>query len=253
MDRLKEELAATTARLGSLQGKAETFSVTVTDKFLEIQPILQNMSRHLHQLSKNSSLFQSSTAQALLDLEQTVSTQEQQQSQVTTSLGRQLTRQTEQLDQQAKQISRALLAETEKLQKSNQKLKTQTLSAISTLNVGIETVENKIDEDRANLATLNNFKSDVKENLDKIKLEINKSVDVLTRAMDKNVTESLAGVKSRVSRLEEEQGGVGDRVTVLAGQTTALQTDLAKLQRHTQRSVDTSAGIRANLIALEGE
>merc|ERR1711892_63677 len=52
--------------------KTDTFSVTVTDKFVEIQPILQNLSVSVHDLSKNTSSFQSSTSKKVNELAQAV-------------------------------------------------------------------------------------------------------------------------------------------------------------------------------------
>ena len=108
--------------------------------------------------------------------------------------------------------------------------------------------------------SLKNFQSEARNNLNKIKLEINKSVDVLTRAFDKNVTESLKYVTRDVKKLEEQSASVADSllhvtkdVDELTSQSSKVFIELSKLKTGTQRSVDASSGLRLNLSRMEGE
>merc|ERR1719492_87941 len=54
-DSLKSQLSQAESKLTALQGKSESFSETVTDKFLELQPVLRNITRSMHDFSKNTS------------------------------------------------------------------------------------------------------------------------------------------------------------------------------------------------------
>ena len=123
---------------------------------------------------------------------------------------------------------------------------------------------------------LKNFQNDVKNNLDLIKGEINRSVDVLTKAMERNVTSSIDVVKRevcsafdemlhendclKVGKLEERSSSMSSSLLLMSGdvdslsqQSSKLATELNKLKSHTQRSVDASAGLRSNIIKVEGE
>ena len=117
-----------------------------------------------------------------------------------------------------------------------------------------------MNENRNSIESLNNFKSDARNNLDMIKLEINKSVDVITQAFDKNVTESLKHVTRDVKKLEEQSATVSDsllhvtkNVDELTSQSSKVFSELNKLKTGTQRSVDASSGLRLSLSRLEGE
>ena len=40
-----------------ISGKTESFTGTVTDKFRELQPVLQNITKTMHDFSKNTSML----------------------------------------------------------------------------------------------------------------------------------------------------------------------------------------------------
>ena len=118
----------------------------------------------------------------------------------------------------------------------------------------------KVDEDRVNINDLRSFQSDVRTNLDLIKDEINRSVDVLTSAMEKNVTDSIDDVEREIRRLEERSTSLSSNLVKVTGNIDNLTqksdkvlTELNKLKSHTQRSVDTSAGLRSNMLRVEGK
>ena len=147
-----------------------------------------------------------------------------------------------------------------KLERATQNLKTQTLSSVSTLNVEVESLGMKMKDNKNAIEALSNFKSEAKNNLDMIKLEINKSVGVLTRALDKNVTQSLEHVTRDVRKLEEQSDLVSDSLTrvtksveELSNKSSKVFTELNKLKTGTQRSVDASSGLRINLSKVEGK
>ena len=96
-------------------------------------------------------------------------------------------------------LEKKVLDNLEKLNGKDQRLEIETKDAISSLNTGLKSLSRKLDEDRSNIGSLQNFQNDVKTNLDLIKNEINRSVDVLTSAMEKNVTESIDDVQKEVS------------------------------------------------------
>ena len=96
-------------------------------------------------------------------------------------------------------LEKKVLDNLEKMNGKDQRLEIETKDAISSLNTGLKSLSRKLDEDRSNIGSLQNFQNDVKTNLDLIKNEINRSVDVLTSAMEKNVTESIDDVQKEVS------------------------------------------------------
>ena len=96
-------------------------------------------------------------------------------------------------------LEKKVLDNLEKLNGKDQRLEMETKDAISSLNTGLKSLSRKLDEDRSNIGSLQTFQNDVKTNLDLIKEEINRSVDVLTSAMERNVTESIDGVQKEVS------------------------------------------------------
>ena len=56
-----------------IAGKNEAFSVTVTDKFLQLQPIMQNITKNVHDLTQNSSKYESKTSESMEKLEKMIS------------------------------------------------------------------------------------------------------------------------------------------------------------------------------------
>jgi len=261
---LTTKISSTSASLSSLRGKTETFSVTVTDKFVEIQPILQNLSVTVLDLSQNSSSFQSSTSQRVNEMAKTLTNNDIKQSKsikkMNSDLSQKDTENKKSLIDITSKLEKSLRTDIIKWEKNTQNLKTQTLSSVSTLNVDVQSLGKKIDETRNNVEALNNFKSEVRDNLDMIKLEINKSVDVLTKAIDKNVNESLLNVTRDVKNLDDKSETVSNslvsvtkNIDNLNSQTSKVFNELNRLKSHTQRSVDASSGLRLNLSKMEGK
>jgi len=261
---LKTELSSTSASLTSLQGKTETFSMTVTDKFVEIQPILQNLSVSVHDLSKNTSSFQSSLSQKVNEMAQTVTNNDIKHTQISKDIKNELSQKDrenmEVLKEVASNLEKSIRSDIKKWERTTQNLKTQTLSSVSTLNVEVESLGKKMAEHRNAIELFDQFKSEARNNLDMIKLEINKSVDVLSRALDKNVSDTFEQVTREVKKLEDKSEYVSDSllhvtkdVERLNTQSTKNFNEINKLKTGTQRSVDASSGLRLNLSKMEGK
>ena len=186
----------------SVAGKTETFSSTVTDKFLQLQPIMRNLTRSLQEVADNSSAADTQNLAAVARLEKLVGGLEVLHQQATRELRADLNQKhklsKEQCTLITDKLERKVLDNLEKLDGKDKRLETETKDAISSLNVGLKSLTRKMDEDRDKLDTMKSFQSDVKTNLDLIKNEINRSVDVLTTAMEKNVTESIELVQREV-------------------------------------------------------
>ena len=186
----------------SVAGKTETFSSTVTDKFLQLQPIMRNLTRSLQEVADNSSAAETQNLAAVARLEKLVGGLEVLHQQATRELRADLNQKhklsKEQCTLITDKLERKVLDNLEKLDGKDKRLETETKDAISSLNVGLKSLTRKMDEDRDKLDTMKSFQSDVKTNLDLIKNEINRSVDVLTTAMEKNVTESIELVQREV-------------------------------------------------------
>ena len=186
----------------SVAGKTETFSSTVTDKFLQLQPIMRNLTRGLQEVADNSSAAETQNLAAVARLEKLVGGLEVLHQQATRELRADLNQKhklsKEQCTLITDKLERKVLDNLEKLDGKDKRLETETKDAISSLNVGLKSLTRKMDEDRDKLDTMKSFQSDVKTNLDLIKNEINRSVDVLTTAMEKNVTESIELVQREV-------------------------------------------------------
>ena len=184
-------------------GKTETFSSTVTDKFLQLQPIMRNLTAGLQEVAANSSAAETQNLAAVAKLEKLVGGLEVLHQQATRELRADLNQKhklsSEQCTLITDKLERKVLDNLEKLDGKDKRLETETKDAISSLKVGLKSLTRKMDEDRDRLDTMKNFQSDVKTNLDLIKNEINRSVDVLTTAMEKNVTESIELVQREVS------------------------------------------------------
>ena len=261
---LKTDLSSTSAKLTSLQGKTDTFSNSVTDKFVEIQPILQNLSVSVHDLSKNTSSFQSSTTLKVVEIGQLVTNNDIKSSQFTKDMKKAYsqkdTENQEWLKDITSKLEKSLRVDISKWERTTQNLKTQTLSSVSALNMEVESMWKNIDENRNDIDLLTNFKSEVKNNLDRIKLEITNSVDVITQAIDNNVTESLLHVTQDVKKLEEKSETVSDSllhvtkdVRELTSQSSKAFNEIIRLKTHTQRSVDASSGLQLNFSKMEGK
>ena len=246
-----------------ISGKTESFSGTVTDKFLELQPVLQNITKTMHDFSKNASKLQADSLQSASALEKRIASMDLTQKQATRQMRNDLTE--KQKDNLAEcrgltdRLEKKLLENISQLQISDGNLEGQTKAAITALTDGLDKLSIKVEEEGGKIRSLRNFQSDVRTNLDMIRSEINRSVDVLTEAMERNVTESLRGVEGEVRKLEERSTSLSSSLQQVTGQydSLALQSDsvlseLNKLRSHTQRSVDTSAGLRSNLLNMEG-
>ena len=194
--------ALLTSVMIGISGKTETFSVTVTDKFLQLQPIMQNMTKNLNDLSKNTSKQESEHLEAVEKLEKMITSNDLLHKQATVEMKNDLTQKHQQNVEKCKFITNNLekkvLDNLEKLNGKDQRLEIETKDAITSLNTGLKSLSRKLDEDRSNIGTLQNFQTEVKTNLDLIKNEINRSVDVLTSALERNVTESIDNVQKEV-------------------------------------------------------
>ena len=194
--------ALLTSVMIGISGKTETFSVTVTDKFLQLQPIMQNMTKNLNDLSKNTSKQESEHLEAVEKLEKMITSNDLLHKQATVEMKNDLTQKHKQNVEKCKFITNNLekkvLDNLEKLNGKDQRLEIETKDAITSLNTGLKSLSRKLDEDRSNIGTLQNFQTEVKTNLDLIKNEINRSVDVLTSALERNVTESIDNVQKEV-------------------------------------------------------
>ena len=186
-----------------ISGKTETFSVTVTDKFLQLQPIMQNITKNINDLSKNTSKQESDHMESVEKLEKMMTAMDQLHKKESVDMRNDMTQKHKQNVEKCQFITNNLekkvLDNLEKLNGKDQRLEIETKDAISSLNTGLKSLSRKLDEDRSNIGSLQTFQKDVKTNLDLIKDEINRSVDVLTSAMERNVTESIDGVQKEVS------------------------------------------------------
>ena len=247
-----------------IAGKTETFSTTVTDKFLQLQPIMQNITKNLHDLSKNSSQLEVETVKSVDKLEKMITSMDLLHKQATVEMKNDWSEKQRLNEEKCKFITdnleKKVIENLEKMDNKDSKLKIETEESISNLNKGMEVLSRKVDEDRVNINDLRSFQSDVRSNLDLIKDEINRSVDVLTSAMEKNVTESIEDVEREIRRLEDRSTSMSSNLVKVTGnidsltqQSDKVLTELNKLKSHTQRSVDTSAGLRSNMLRVEGK
>ena len=60
-------------------------------------------------------------------------------------------------------------------------------------------------------------------------------------------------LEARASSLTSDLSLVKGSVEAMAGQTDKVLGEVNRLKSHTQRSVDTSAGLRTNMIKVEGK
>ena len=164
---------------------------------------MRNLTAGLQEVAANSSAAETQNLAAVAKLEKLVGGLEVLHQQATRELRADLnqkpTLSAEQCTLITDKLERKVLDNLEKLDGKDKRLETETKDAISSLKVGLKSLTRKMDEDRDRLDTMKNFQSDVKTNLDLIKNEINRSVDVLTTAMEKNVTESIELVQREVS------------------------------------------------------
>ena len=247
-----------------ISGKTESFTGTVTDKFRELQPVLQNITKTMHDFSKNTSKLQADSLQSASALEKMINSIDLVHKQSTQEIRNDLTQRHN--DNMAEcrdmtdKLEKKLLENISKLDISDGNLERQTKAAISALTTGLDQLNSKVEEEGSKIRNLRNFQSDVRTNLDMIRNEINRSVDVLTEAMEKNVTESLRSVEGEVRKLEERSTSLSSSLLQVSGkydslslQSDSVLSELNKLKSHTQRSVDTSAGLRSNLLNMEGK
>ena len=247
-----------------ISGKTESFTGTVTDKFRELQPVLQNITKTMHDFSKNTSKLQADSLQSASALEKMINGIDLVHKQSTQEIRNDLTQRHN--DNMAEcrdmtdKLEKKLLENISKLDISDGNLERQTKAAISALTTGLDQLNSKVEEEGSKIRNLRNFQSDVRTNLDMIRNEINRSVDVLTEAMEKNVTESLRSVEGEVRKLEERSTSLSSSLLQVSGkydslslQSDSVLSELNKLKSHTQRSVDTSAGLRSNLLNMEGK
>ena len=247
-----------------ISGKTESFTGTVTDKFRELQPVLQNITKTMHDFSKNTSRLQADSTQSASSLEKMIKNIDLIHKQSTQEIRNDLTQKHSDNMAQCRDLTdkleKKLLENISKLDTSDLNLERQTKAAITALTTGMDKLNLRVEEEGSKIRNLRNFQSDVRTNLDMIRSEINRSVDVLTEAMEKNVTESLKGVEGEVRKLEERSTSLSSSLLRVSGKydSLSLQSDnvlseLNKLKSHTQRSVDTSAGLRSNLLNMEGK
>ena len=247
-----------------ISGKTESFTGTVTDKFRELQPVLQNITKSMHDFSKNTSKLQADSTQSASSLEAKIKRIDLIQKQATKEIRTELTEKHKdnmaQCRDMTEKLEKKLLENISKLDISDGNLERQTKAAITALTAGLDKLNIKVEEEGSKIRNLRNFQSDVRTNLDMIRTEINRSVDVLTEAMENNVTESLKSVEGEVRKLEERSTSLSSSLVEVSGkyESLSLQSDsvlseLNKLKSHTQRSVDTSAGLRSNLLNMEGK
>ena len=234
--------------------------MTVTDKFLELQPVLQNITKSMHDFSKNASKLQADSLASARSLEEKIASMDilhrQATAQIRTDLGEKHRDSAEKCREMTDSLEKKLL---ENIGKIDDNLEKETKAGLSTLTASLNKLKIKVDEDGNKIRNLRNFQADVRTNLDMIRTEINRSVDVLTKAMEKNVTDSLEAVEGEVRKLEARSTSLSSSVVEVAGKFSSLSqksdsvlAELNKLKSHTQRSVDTSAGLRSNLVQVEG-
>ena len=60
-------------------------------------------------------------------------------------------------------------------------------------------------------------------------------------------------LEARASSLTSDLGLVRGSVEAMVGQSDKVMGEVNRLKSHTQRSVDTSAGLRTNMIKVEGK
>ena len=218
----------------------------------------------MHDFSKNTSKLQADSTQSASSLEKMITTMDLMHKQSTQEIRNDLTQKHQ--DNMAEcramtdKLEKKLLENISKLDISDDNLERQTKTAITALTTGLEQLNVKVEEEGSKIRSLRNFQSDVRTNLDMIRTEINRSVEVLTEAMENNVTESLKSVEGEVRKLEERSTSLSSSLLTVSGKYDSLSiqsenvlSELNKLKSHTQRSVDTSAGLRSNLLNMEGK
>ena len=218
----------------------------------------------MHDFSKNTSKLQADSTQSASSLEKMINTIDLIHKQSTKEIRTELTEKHKdnmaECRDMTEKLEKKLLENISKLDVSDDNLERQTKAAITALTAGMDKLNIKVEEEGSKIRSLRNFQSDVRTNLDMIRTEINRSVDVLTEAMENNVTESLKSVEGEVRKLEERSTSLSSSLVQVSGKYDSLSlksdsvlSELNKLKSHTQRSVDTSAGLRSNLLNMEGK
>ena len=222
--------------------------MTVTDKFLQLQPVLQNITKSMHDFSKNTSKLQADNLKSMGSLEKKIKSMDILHQQATSQIRTDLTQKHKDSANECREMTdnleKKLLENLSKLDNSDDNLARETKATISALTNNINKLKIKVDDDGNKIRNLRNFQADVRTNLDMIRTEINRSVDVLTKAMEKNVTESLETVEGEVRKLEERSTSLSSSVLAVTGKYDSLSqksdkvlTELNKLKSHTQGRV----------------
>ena len=182
---------------------------------------MQNITKNLHDLSKNSSQLEVETVKSVDKLEKMITSMDLLHKQATVEMKNDWTEKHRLNEEKCKFITdnleKKVIENLEKMDSKDSKLKIETEESISSLNKGMKLLSRKVDEDRVNINDLRSFQSDVRTNLDLIKDEINRSVDVLTSAMEKNVTDSIDDVEREIRRLEERSTSLSSNLVKVTG------------------------------------
>ena len=110
----------------------------------------------------------------------------------------------------------------ENLSNKDENLRTKTDKAISLLKTNMDSLSRQVDLDRVNIDDLRQLQTGVKTNLEMIKDEISRSVDVLTSAMERNVTESISEVEREVRKLEDRASSMSSSLVLVNGNVDSL-------------------------------
>ena len=209
-----------------IAGKNEAFSVTVTDKFLQLQPIMQNITKNVHDLTQNSSKYESKTSESVEKLEKMISAMDSLHQQTNKKIRQDLTAESNQNIEKCRTITENLekkvLENLENLSNKDENLRTKTDKAISLLKTNMDSLSRQVDLDRVNIDDLRQLQTGVKTNLEMIKDEISRSVDVLTSAMERNVTESIKEVEREVRKLEDRASSMSSSLVLVNGNVDSL-------------------------------
>jgi hypothetical protein len=236
---LRTLLTSTTSSLAALQGKLDTFSGTVTDKFVQIQPRLDSLTTSLHALSSNTSSFRSDTGTKLTRLAEA--------SRRNTQTANDLRRELGQTDRQnmvavrdiVAKLDTSLRAELDSRAEEAGQHEARALGALAALEKAVDRMGGRVEGNSKAITNLGTANTKASTNLDMIKKEIQESVSFLTGEMAKNVTETVVEIEATTSRVRRSNA--------------LLSAEVNKLRSHAQRSVDASSGVQVNVLRLEGE
>ena len=183
-------------------GKTETFSMTVTDKFLQLQPIMQNITRNLHDLTHNATTQEKGNQETVDKLEKMIQAMDLMHKQATIEMkndfNQKLKDNLDECKRESQNLEKKVIMNLETMESKESQVRNETEEVMSNLSSNLKSLTRRVDKDQDSIETLKNFQNDVRNNLDLIKGEINRSVDVLTKAMERNVTSSIDVVKREV-------------------------------------------------------